>query len=306
MDLLIKTILKDYDYLNLDGFFIFDADNLVDKDYTLRMNEAYEAGYEVLTSFRASKNFDTNWVSAGSSMTFYREAQLIHSSRSVLGIGTYVSGTGFLVSKRIFEELGGWPYHLMIEDIEFSINCANNGIKIGYCHDAIFYDEQPTNFKVSCKQRLRWCKGNHQCFFQYWKTLIKGFFGKGGFISLEMLIHVTPLPIISFSWAILNFIMMSINNLIHEYPFDKFLYTAFIPFLSFFVVGALLALLHAYVTYIRSYKRLGGNRFKIFIYCLGFPYYLFTLLVLSGVALFKKDIRWEKIPHTVDKQIENM
>lgn len=62
---------------------------------------------------------------------------------------------------------GGWPYHLLTEDIEFSANCALKGQRIGYCETAVLYDEQPVTFKQSWDQRLRWSKGFYQVDFKY-------------------------------------------------------------------------------------------------------------------------------------------
>ncbi len=65
-------------------------------------------------------------------------------------------GTGFLISADVIRENGGWPYHLLTEDIEFSVSCALKGRRIGYCDKAVIYDEQPTVFRQSWDQRLRW------------------------------------------------------------------------------------------------------------------------------------------------------
>ena len=57
-----------------------------------------------------------------------------------------VSGTGYLISARLVEENGGWPFHLLTEDLQFSADCAARGLRIGYCDKAVIYDEQPTRF----------------------------------------------------------------------------------------------------------------------------------------------------------------
>ena len=41
---------------------IFDADNLLDKNYVLEVNKAFDNGSKIITSYRNSKNFNTNWV----------------------------------------------------------------------------------------------------------------------------------------------------------------------------------------------------------------------------------------------------
>ena len=70
----------------------------------------------------------------------------------------------------------GWKYHLLTEDLEFSVDIVLKGENIGYCHKAKFYDEQPCTFKQSWNQRLRWSKGFYQVFMkERWKLFINIF-----------------------------------------------------------------------------------------------------------------------------------
>jgi cellulose synthase/poly-beta-1,6-N-acetylglucosamine synthase-like glycosyltransferase len=46
-----------------EAFIVFDADNLLAPNYVTIMNQAFDAGYLVCTSYRNSKNFDSSWVS---------------------------------------------------------------------------------------------------------------------------------------------------------------------------------------------------------------------------------------------------
>ena len=45
---------------NYEAFFIFDADNILDKNYFAAMNRVYDNGFSVATSYRNTKNFDSN------------------------------------------------------------------------------------------------------------------------------------------------------------------------------------------------------------------------------------------------------
>ena len=138
-----------------DGYFIFDADNLVDPNFVAEMNRTFDKGYDAITCYRNSKNFGDNWISAGYSIWFLREARFLNFPRTLLGTNCHVSGTGFLVSSKVIRDNGGWPFHLLTEDIQFSVDCAIQGRKIGYCDTAVVYDEQPTTFRQSWDQRLR-------------------------------------------------------------------------------------------------------------------------------------------------------
>ena len=305
LDYAIKEILNNYNYLDIEAFFIFDADNLLNKDYTSHMNDIYDAGYEVATSFRNSKNFKKNTLTSGAGFTFLRECEVVHKGRSLCNVGTYVSGTGFYVSKKVLERINGWPFDALIEDIEFSIYCANNNIKIGYHKDAIFYDEQPDNIKDSFFQRLRWCRGNHQCFIRHWWSLIKGLFKQRIFACYEMLTHTAPIPAITFIWAIIYLVLLSINALINNLGFVQFLNTGVLNVVWYFVGVYIMGIFHAFVVIVHNYKRIDCNKFLLIVYGLLFPIYMFMLLVISVISMFVK-VKWKKIKHSDSITIEEI
>ena len=61
---LFDCIEKDYGIESFEGYFIFDADNLLKKDYLSRMNDAFHSGEKVITSYRNTKNIDDNFIAA--------------------------------------------------------------------------------------------------------------------------------------------------------------------------------------------------------------------------------------------------
>ena len=126
LEYLFHHIFEDKGEMTYDGFFVFDADNIVDKQFVREMNKMFDTGeYTALTSYRNSQNFCANWISAGYALWFLRESRFLNRPRTQLGVNCAVSGTGFLVSSQAIREDGGWPYHLLTEDIEFSIACAS-------------------------------------------------------------------------------------------------------------------------------------------------------------------------------------
>ena len=147
-----------------DGYFVFDADNVLDQNYILEMNKTFSDGYDIITSYRNSKNFGDNWISAGYAIWFLWESEYLNRGRMLLGTSCAVSGTGFFFSRRIIEKYDGWKFFLLTEDIQFTVDNVLSGEKIGYCRNAVLYDEQPIKFKQSFRQRLRWAKGFFQVF----------------------------------------------------------------------------------------------------------------------------------------------
>ena len=153
-----------------DAFFVFDADNKLDKHYIGEMNKGFQAGFKILTSYRNSVNLSDNWVSSGSALWFIRESRFVSASRMWLGNSCHVGGTGFMFSQEIMRRNNGWKFHLLTEDLEFTMDSVLHGDRIGYCGTAILYDEQPVTFAQSWRQRLRWSKGFLQV-FRYYKEL---------------------------------------------------------------------------------------------------------------------------------------
>ena len=93
-----------------------------------------------------------------------------------------------MVKKSVIDKHGFNP-KTVTEDIEFTAMCAINGEKIAFVEEAITYDEQVNNLKVSLKQRKRWSVGCLQCLKLYWKDLLGHFFKTGSQPSFDMFMN---------------------------------------------------------------------------------------------------------------------
>lgn len=78
LNYLLEEMKKDGKCKLYDGFFVFDADNLLDKHYIKEMNRTFCDGYRVITSYRNTKNFGTNWLTSGYGLWFMHEAQWLN------------------------------------------------------------------------------------------------------------------------------------------------------------------------------------------------------------------------------------
>ena len=196
LDFLLRNIDNDFGLKSLDAFIVLDADNILDVGYVRAMNQMLCDGYKVTTSYRNSKNYSDNWISAAYGLWFMREARFLNCSRYLINSSCAVSGTGFLFSRELIEKFGGWRFFLLTEDIEFTVNCILLGEKVGYCEDAVLYDEQPITIRQSWNQRLRWSKGFLQVWAKYGSKLVRGIFG-GSFSCYDMTMTVCPAYLVS-------------------------------------------------------------------------------------------------------------
>ena len=177
LEFLVDNIKKDYRIESFEGYFIFDADNLLKSDYLKKMNNAFDEGCKIITSYRNTKNFDENWVASTYALHWLRSIRTNHRARSILRLATNIQGTGFLFSNEIIKD--GWHYTSLTEDRALTADAVAQGYQITYQDEAEFYDEQPTNLKIALRQRLRWSKGHLQAFVESGPYLfINIFFGK--------------------------------------------------------------------------------------------------------------------------------
>ena len=113
LNFLLEKIARDYPAGSFDAFIVLDADNVIAPNYITEMNKTFSDGYGIITSYRNSKNYGDNWISAGYALWFLREARYLNNARMLLGSSCAVSGTGFLFSGEILERCGGWNFFLL-------------------------------------------------------------------------------------------------------------------------------------------------------------------------------------------------
>ena len=304
LDFLFDKINSEHSDKNIEAFFIFDADNLIDKNYVSEMNKVFDSGFKACTSYRNSKNYDSNWISAGYSLWFLRESKFLNNSRMILDTNCAVSGTGFLISKELIDKNGGWKYKLLTEDIEFSVDCAIKGEKIGYAADAKFYDEQPVEFGQSWKQRLRWAKGFYQVFAKYGKSLFKNMVTAGSFACYDLMMTIMPALFISILCVTTNSLFLIIGLFSGGMFGDLIpitLTSLFFTIVNFYMTIYVIGL----ITTISEWEQIHCKTSAKILYTFTFPLFMFTYVPIAIVALFKK-VEWQCIEHKVTKKIHEI
>ncbi len=174
LQFLFERIEEDYGTQSFDGYFVFDSDNLLNKDYISRMNDSFDAGEKIITSYRNTKNFDENWVASTYAIHWLRSIRFRHRARSVFRLATNIQGTGFLFASELVKD--GWNYTSLTEDRAFTADAIAHGYAISYNDAAEFFDEQPTSLRIAFRQRIRWSKGHILAFLESGWPLFKNIF----------------------------------------------------------------------------------------------------------------------------------
>ena len=298
LDYGFKIIRSQYADRGYEAYFVFDADNVLDVNYFREMNKTFDNGAKASTSYRNSKNYDSNWISAGYAVWFLREAKFLNQARLTLNTSCAVSGTGFFIAADIIEKNDGWRWHLLTEDIEFSANSILEGIRIAYTPTAVLYDEQPVTFRDSWNQRFRWAKGFYQVFWHYGARLAKGIFTnpKGSrFACYDMLMTIAPGMLLTIVSVIFNTIIIvlaatgamstgvMIASSISSIFFCLFNYVMFM-----FLFGVL-------TTFVEWDSIHAPTRKKV-LYMFTFPFFMLTYVPICIVSLFAR-VEWKPILH---------
>ena len=305
MDYGFERILREYSGKH-EAFFIFDADNLLSRDYVTIMNDAFDQGYLALTSYRNSKNFGSSWISSAYATWFIREARYLNNARMICHTSCAVSGSGYLVSAKLIEGMKGWDFHTLTEDIQFSTFCAIHGVRIGYA-PAEFFDEQPVTLKASIKQRMRWTKGFYQVLFTYGRHMFKSIGKFHRFAAYDMLMVVGPAMLLTLMCLLVNVTFIAVGSLSHgflatdaeiEMAIGSIIMMLAYMYGTFFVMGL--------STTITEWKHIHcPQKWRIFTNLFTFPLFMFTYVPLTVAALFLK-VDWVPTPHDVSVTLDEV
>lgn len=287
-----------------EAYFVFDADNVLDVNYFREMNKTFDSGAKASTSYRNSKNYGSNWISAGYAVWFMREAKYLSQARLTLNTSCAISGTGFFIASDIIEKHGGWKWHLLTEDIQFSAQNILDGVRISYTPTAVLYDEQPVTFKDAWNQRFRWAKGFYQVFWGYAGKLFKGIFTnpKGArFACYDMLMTVSPGMLLTIIAVIFNamILFLTISGVISTGVMiassaSSIFFCLFNYMLFMFMLGVL--------TTFTEWDNIRSTTGKKVRYMFTFPFFMLTYIPIALVALVKKG-HWKPIEHTISVDV---
>ena len=288
-----QKIKENADY---DAFFVFDADNIVDKNFTKNMNKKLCQGEEVVQGYRDIKNPTDSWVTAGYALFYWTMHRFYHLARYNVGLSPLLNGTGFMVKFDLIKNTG-WDTVTLTEDIEFSLKRIIKGKRLGWATDAIVYDEQPVTFKASWSQRSRWTVGHIQCMKLYTKDLVTAV-GKNktamNFDGLLYIVGSIPMFIISLLLLFSNFIIYLGNSMTGiDLIFNIMKYI-----IPTFIIPIISALITMYLE-----RKPIKPMLKWLVY---YPLFIGSWLVINFKCLFKRNTEWEKIEHVRDIKIKEV
>ncbi len=301
LNYLIGEIGRNYKNDPCDAYIVCDADNVLEPNYISELNKVYCDGYPIVAGMRNAKNFYSGWISSGYAIYFMYRSQFLNRSRMQCKTQAFVSGTGFLLDRRLLESVGGWQFFSMSEDTEFTAEFLVKGVKIGYAENAILYDEQPTTFRQMWRQRCRWMKGRLQTFKRYFMRLLRPNkktrrFARGDFLLSLFLLD-------AFGYL---FFASALATTLVAFIFQISSFTTFL-----WRIAAIVTCTYAFYfalggyTVLSEWHCLHAHADKKLLAVLLYPLFMILDLPLIVRALFSR-ARWVSVPHSEPRSLDEV
>ena len=287
-----QKIEENADY---DAMCVFDADNIVDKNFLKNMNKKLCQGEEVVQGYRDIKNPTDSWVASGYAIFYWMMHRFYHLARYNLGLSPLLNGTGFMVKFDLLKP-HGWQTITLTEDIEYSLINIAEGRKLGWAVDAIVYDEQPVTFKASWSQRSRWTVGHLQCMKEYTKKLIDGVKTHKTLMNFDGALYLFGIPLM-----ILTFALLGVNTLL--YVGAEMTFTELVGhFVRYLIATFILPVLTGVAIMALEKKPIKPMLTGILMY----PVFMGSWILINIKCLIKPNTKWEKIEHVRDIKIKEV
>lgn len=182
-----KIKLDDYDAL-----VIVDADCLLQENLLLAFNRRLLGGQLVLQAYDGIYNIQQSFLTYLLYLGNLVENHLFYAGRQVLGLTTFLRGTGMCFSTRVLRKYG-WHSFSETEDLEFSLRLLEDGFKIDFVPESKVLAIQPSQLKTAYSQKRRWAGGTFQIIRKNLLRLIKRGFTSGRLEFLEAAFSLTLL-----------------------------------------------------------------------------------------------------------------
>jgi cellulose synthase/poly-beta-1,6-N-acetylglucosamine synthase-like glycosyltransferase len=156
-----------------DVIAIYDADNTPDKDslrYLVAQLLLHKELGAVIGKFRIVNKIATLLTRFINIETLSFQSMLQAGRWQMHGIST-LPGTNFVMWHHLIKKLGGWDEEALTEDSELSIRIYEEGYKIKFIPYAITYEQEPQQWGIWIKQRMRWVRGNNYVVKKFWKEI---------------------------------------------------------------------------------------------------------------------------------------
>ncbi|WKL00718.1 glycosyltransferase family 2 protein [Paenibacillus amylolyticus] len=273
-----------------DAVVMFDADNLVDRNFLLEMNDDLNNGSRVIQGYIDTKNPEDSWITAAYGVSYWYINRLWQLSRHNLNMANFLGGTGMCFETNLLKEIG-WGATSLVEDLEFTMRSVQRNVYPVFNYDAKVFDEKPLTFKASARQRLRWMQGHFTVARRYFFPLLWQSIKERSLVKFDLAIYGANVYVV-----LLTFLMtavMWVDMAIFSGPHIANIYGYFPLWVGFVAIGLNI------LTFLLSMALEKVTFAKVYLYLILFPIYLLSWYLITFYAFFTQNNKqWSHTQHT--------
>ncbi len=221
--------------------------------------------------------------------TEYSWSIFVRRMLSSMGALHVTPGPFSIFRTKVFQELGGYKYAHMTEDMEMAMRMQKHRYKIVNSHGAHVYTVTPDNIKGLVKQRARWAYGFLNNALDYRELLLNRKYGNFGMFIMPIAIISMFTSFIMVSNVVLNFVKSAAKTITrieavgfnYDFSFPSFdwyfVNTGVLPLVVITTLALTLVILYLSL-------KLADGKFK---FHRGILYYLFIYAFMAPLWLSK-------------------
>ncbi|REK77782.1 glycosyltransferase [Paenibacillus paeoniae] len=281
-----------------DAVVMFDADNLVNRDFLQLMNDDLCEGHQVIQGYLDTKNPDDSWITAAYAITYWYCNRLWQLSRTNLKMSNFLGGTGMCFETNLLKEMG-WGATSLVEDLEFSMRCVKRNIYPILNYDAKVYDEKPVSFRASARQRLRWMQGHFNVARNYFFPLLWASIKERNLVKFDAAIYT-----ISVYNTLLGFLLTAIMWIDMALPTTNVIHSLY-GYLPWWLIGVVIAATVLQFPAAMMMEKVRNG--KMYAHLLTLPFFLISWWPITFYAFFTQNNKtWSHTQHTRVVRIEEV
>ncbi|MFF2888981.1 glycosyltransferase family 2 protein [Paenibacillus sp. NPDC057967] len=281
-----------------DAIVMFDADNLVNRDFLQLMNDDLCEGHQVIQGYLDTKNPGDSWITAAYAITYWYCNRLWQLSRTNLKMSNFLGGTGMCFESNLLKEMG-WGATSLVEDLEFSMRCVKRNIYPILNYDAKVYDEKPVSFRASARQRLRWMQGHFNVARNYFFPLLWASIKERNLVKFDAAIYT-----ISVYNTLLGFLLTAVMWIDMALPAPNVIHSLY-GYLPWWLIGIVIAATVLQFPAAMMMEKVRSK--KMYAHLLTLPFFLISWWPITFYAFFTQNNKtWSHTQHTRVVRIEEV
>ena len=300
LDAGIKYILnsgKEYDI-----FMRLDADNRLNSEFMNLMNDAINAGCEIVRPYESALNMSQTGFTQACGLYYIFDSRFASHAREFLGLQAHVNGPGSCFKMSVIKDIGGYDCTNICEDTEFYFKRMLEGRRMNYCEDAIVYEDLPSTMSDTYNRNRRLASGNIRL-FKYFPRFIWEFLRTFDFSFLEQILTFLFIPIcpVLCTWLpcyyIYALIYLSSHGMMTQFWMIIWIIIFCLLFLFFFA-----GLIQGFLLVLLDYKKMGAKkRSELYKGVLLFPFFSMIYIITITFGIFTKP-KWNQIKRNNKKK----